>query len=724
MKEERLTPQFSWTRWQAGDADARSLPAPLPARLLFDVLLIHEFEHAVLALKNDDCVWGPVHSSVGQEAVAAGVIAALNPADKAFGTHRSHHHFLAKTLQFALPPAWDPATEDLPDAGHEVVFRTLAEIMGLAPGYCGGRGGSMHLRCAEAGFLGSNAIVAGGIPLATGAAFTEKYNRTGNLVVAFFGDGATNQGSFHEALNLAALWKLPVLFFLENNHYAVATHLAKACAVCDLSVRAAAYGIDGHLVDGTDPVALYHATRAVADTIRRTGSPAFIEAKCYRRYHHAGDQPGSAYHYRSKDEESAWQEKETVARFPEALARLGILTPAQIKRIRASVTVAVDRAVDRCSIGGVPRKVRPELQPDPATVAVGVRSPGREWQGVTFREREHFAAFDEMRYSDAIAAVTGRWLEKDPRTFVLGEEVANFGGGAYGATKNLPAKYPDRILNTPISEAGFVGLGLGAAMTGLRPVVEIMFGDFALVAADQLYNQVGKARHMYGNTTDLPFVLRTRVAMGLGYGGQHSMDPVGLYALFSGWRIVAPSNSFDYVGLFNAAMHSLDPALMLEHQALYADVTPVPAGDLDYVIELGKARVVAPGEHVTLIAYSSTVPRCERLLPALKEAGISAELIDLRSIDYASIDYEAIGASLRKTGAAVIVEEAVQSHSLGGVIARTISERFFDLLDGPVACLTSKDVPPPVSRVLEAAAHLSDQEILDTAVVAAKRRWR
>lgn len=258
-------------------------------------------------------------------------------------------------------------------------------------------------------------------------------------------------------------------------------------------------------------------------------------------------------------------------------------------------------------------------------------------------------------------------------------------------------------------------------MSGMRPVVEIMFPDFSLVAADQLFNQIGKARHMYGNTTDLPLVVRTRVAIGCGYGGQHSMDPVGLYALFPGWRIVAPSDSFEYIGLFNAAMRSLDPVLIIEHHSLYAQEFPAPSGDLDYGIPFGKARIVAEGSDVTLLVYSSLVGRCEQLLPRFAAEGVSVELIDLRTLDHPGIDYTTIGASLKKTGAVVIAEEAGTSQSIGAAISASIVEQFFELLDAPITRVNSLDIPLPVSRVLERETMVSDEKILRITTAVGKR---
>jgi 2-oxoisovalerate dehydrogenase E1 component len=448
-----------------------------------------------------------------------------------------------------------------------------------------------------------------------------------------------------------------------------------------------------------------------------------LEVKCYRHYHHAGDTPGSAYGYRGKEEEAVWLDKDCLKRFPDQLIEAGLLEPGQVEALMNRAEQAVEAALDFCTVNDR-SAVKESMWPDPATAAMGMRSDGRELRKLPYRERTDYSEYTEMRYSDAIAAVTGRWLEADQTVVVFGEEIANFGGGAYGATKGLPGRFPRRVVNTPISEAGFVGLTCGAAMTGLKPIVEIMFPDFSLVAADQLFNQIAKARHMYGGKTDLPLVARTRIATGCGYGGQHSMDPVALFALFPGWRIVAPSNACDYIGLFNTAMHSLDPVVFLEHHSLYTKKFPVPAGDLEYCVPLDKARRIVEGQDITVLAYSSMVGRVEALCGELAARGVSLELIDLRTLDLPGIDYETIGQSIVKTGTVAIVEEAAASQAIGDRIAARITERFFDKLDAPPGCLTSMNVPNSVSRVLEAAAMISDETIVESLESMAKRHWR
>jgi 2-oxoisovalerate dehydrogenase E1 component len=304
---------------------------------------------------------------------------------------------------------------------------------------------------------------------------------------------------------------------------------------------------------------------------------------------------------------------------------------------------------------------------------------------------------------------------------VLGEEVANFGGGAYGATKGLPKRYPDRVINTPISEAGFTGLACGAAMNGLRPVVEIMFSSFALVAADQLFNQAGQLGHIYGGRAHVPLVARTRVAIGLGYGAQHSMDPAAIFALFPGWRVFAPANAYDYAGLFNEAMHHDSPSVIIEHQALYGMKFPVPEGPLDHRVPHGQAATLRKGRDVTIVSYSFMAVQSLAAARALEAEGVDAEVIDLRSLDAAGIDYAALQESIGRTGALLFAEQAPSCSSLGPRIAAECLRRFFDSFDCPPSFVAAPDVPLPVSRRLEQACIPTVNDVVAAARTVARR---
>jgi 2-oxoisovalerate dehydrogenase E1 component len=255
-------------------------------------------------------------------------------------------------------------------------------------------------------------------------------------------------------------------------------------------------------------------------------------------------------------------------------------------------------------------------------------------------------------------------------------------------------------------------MALGLALCGKRPIVEIMYPDFALVAADQLFNQIGKCRYMYGNQFEIPLIVRSRVSIGTGYGAQHSMEPASLYALFAGWRIVAPSNPFDYIGLFNTAYRSKDPVLVIEHQALYPVEGPVPK-DRDFLIPFGKARRCREGRHVTIVSYSLMTQKSSAAAEALAGEGIEAEVVDLRTIDYSGIDYETIGASVKKTGKLLLVEEGHLPGGIGSEIAYQVQRRFFDYLDGEIERVAGVSVPMPVSKALETMAVPQVSDIID-----------
>ncbi len=692
-------------------------------RMLTLIYLVREFETRLIELKDEDLVHGPVHVSIGQEAVAAGVAVALDKADLVASTHRAHGHFLSKALAYYAPDGYDPLRDGLLPAMQTAVDRTLAEIMGLREGWCGGRGGSMHLYDAESGNIGSNAIVGGGIPIATGIAWAKKLQQKDTVVVSFFGDGAFNQGCFHEVANMASLWDVPILYLVENNLYAVGTCTRESSCAVDLACRTVGYGFDSLIVDGMDPVSVFIAVREQVNRMRSEPSPCLIEAKTYRYMHHGGGLPGHAFGYRTKDEEADWLGRDPAVVFPQRLIAAGAIREEENERLRAMARTSVDQATRFCTGERDGRRTIPaDKWPPPDSASRDVRYEGDVFDGVTFSEPEDFSEFETMTYVQAVAGVMLHTMRRDERLIILGEEVANLRGGVFGATKGIDEVFPERLVNTPISETGFVGMGGGLAAAGLRPVVEVMYPDFALMASDQLFNQIGKLRHMYGGQVQFPIILRTRAGLGYGYGGQHSMDPSALFALFSGWRVLAPSNAFDYIGLFNTAMRFQDPVLIIEHGRLYAEAGEVPAGIMDYYVAYGKARVVRTGTDVTVVTYLTSVGKCLQAAEELAdEEGVDAEVIDLRTLDYTGMDYAAIGESVQRTGNLLIVEQAPRSMTLAGRISYEIQARYFDFLDGPIGAVSALDVPPPVSRKLEEAVLPSVKDIKAEIIRIARR---
>ncbi|MEI6648807.1 MAG: thiamine pyrophosphate-dependent enzyme [Actinomycetes bacterium] len=715
MSEHRsLLPSEPWVELTTTPEDWRAADPALLATMLGQLHLIRAFEEAVLELAGEGLVHGPAHSSIGQEGGAVGSVIGLTSADGVNGTHRGHHQFLAKVIGHVSGGKLDLKNLVTPELAV-VLQRTHAEILGLEQGYCAGRGGSMHLQNFEAGALGTNAIVGGGVPLAAGNAWAQKRARTNNVTITYFGDGATNIGSVLETMNLAAAWKLPLCFFIENNLYAVSTHIGEVTGEPRLSARALGFGIPSWRVDGMDPLAVYLATQEAEKRMRAGNGPAVIEAEVYRYFHQNGPFPGSAFGYRTKEEEAQWKSRDPLLRVATEMIALGLIDQAGIDSVRAQAVeankIAVSQLVEPNPDLAGKRRIRPELWPDKSFVDFGVRGDASELNNVrTLEPSQYSGATKTVKYVDAVASVLDRRMEEADDIIILGEDIHRLNGGTNGATKGLSKKYPDRILGTPISENAFAGLGGGMALDGrYRPVVEFMYPDFMWVAADQVFNQIGKARHMFGGKNPVPLVLRTKVAMGSGYGSQHLMDPAGIFATAPGWRIVAASTPAEYIGLMNAALKLNDPVLVLEHVDLYQETGEIPETDLDYFIPFGKANIRRPGSQVTILTYLSMV---KHSLAAVEQTGIDGEVIDLRWLDRASLDWETIEASIRKTNNVMIVEQGARGTSYGGWLADEIQRRYFDWLDQPIARVTGGEASPSISKVLERAAIAGVEEVV------------
>lgn len=710
---DTLTSTAPWRAVHVTAQDWHTAPPTLLATMLTQLHWIRAFEETVLDLAAAGLVHGPAHSSIGQEGGAVASILALGAGDQINGSHRGHHQFLAKALQHVAPDGLDPRAPHSA-AIDAVLQKTLAEIMGLAQGFCRGRGGSMHLRWLEAGALGTNAIVGGGVPLAAGAAWAHRHAGTDRVAVTYFGDGAINIGSVLETMNLTAAWKTPLCFFVENNRYAVSTTVEEATAEPRLSARGQAFNIPAWKVDGMDPLAVHTAMAEAVAHMRAGHGPTIIEADVYRFFHQNGPFPGSAFGYRTKEEEATWRARDPLLRVATEMVARELITADEIDSLRARCKATMQEIAERLTEAGegAKRQVRADLWPRADFRDVGLRSDQQEFVGMRVQEAADYAGTTVTRkLVDAVADVVTRRMETDPSIVVMGEDVHRLKGGTNGATRGLKDRFPDRVLGTPISENAFAGLGGGLAMDGrYKPIVEFMYPDFMWVAADQIFNQIGKARHMFGGDIDVPLVLRTKVAMGTGYGSQHSMDPAGIVATSPGWRIVAPSTPYDYIGLMNTALLSRDPVLVIEHVDLYALSGEIPADDLDYFIPFGSACVRRAGSKVTVLTYLAMV---DKTLQAVEALGIDAEVIDLRTLDRASIDWDTIGASVRKTNNVLIVEQGARGTSYGAMLSDEIQRRLFDWLDQPVKRVTGGEASPSISKVLERAAFAGVEEVMD-----------
>lgn len=708
-----LTSSAPWIRLELEEADWRDEGVQDLVHWYGQMVLIRRFEEKLLELEKAGLIHGPAHASIGQEAGAVGAMSALKTGDKINGTHRAHHQVLMKLINTEVPEGFDVRNDPFTPGMDETIYRFMAEIMGLAPGYCGGRGGSMHMRFSDAGVVGTSAIVGGNPPHAVGYALADKMLGRDQVSVAFFGDGAAQNGACYEAMNIAAAQTLPVIFFIENNLYGVSTHVSDVTRETRLSSRGAMLGITSIECDGMDVVAVHRAMMQAREVIAEQGGPVVIEALCYRHFHQSGGRSGSDFGYRTMEEEALWRARDPIALAEARLTALGVLSADDFAQIDEIVTGRVAAAAARLTEavpGANALRIPDQLWPAPASRDSGILGDLSELRGARMLDHDklHDGPVEKIKFVTAASETLAAAMERDPTIIVLGEDVHQMRGGVSGFTKGALERWPGRVLPMPIAENGFTGVALGAALNGLRPVVEIMFGDFCFTAADQIAHGISKVRHMFGDGFPVPLVMRVRVSPHTGYGSQHSGDPSSLFGLFPGWRIVTPSTAFDYIGLLNTALACNDPVAIIEHTELYQREFEVPKGDREYCIPFGSARIVKPGQACTVLATSVMV---QHAVKAAQDLDMDAEIIDLRNIDHHGIDWDLIEASIDKTGRVVIAEQTARSLSMGATWAAEIQERFFDKLDHEILRVTGGLAAPTVSAVLNRAALASAEDV-------------
>jgi len=661
--------------------------------LLRQMLEIRLFEERVYDLLGRNLIKGASHLYAGEEAVAVGAISVLQDADLITSTHRGHGHCHARGASLVKT-----------EAERQVHYnRMMAELCGRETGYCRGRGGSMHIADVERGNLGATGIVGGNIPVATGAALAQEMRGTGRVVLCFFGDGAAQTGNFHESLNMAGLWKLPVVYIVENNLYGMSVPFDNAAAKPSVAGRACAYNMPGEVVDGMDLLAVRGAIGRAVERARQQQGPSLVECQTYRWYGHSRSDPRK---YRTKDEEAAWKARDPIPRFVSWLVAQGACTEEELKALRTGVEAALEQATDFALMSGMPPS--DELEHF-------VYAP-TEWMPAEYAQERQLRTMSrcggigtrKVRYWEAIRDALREEMMRDPAVFVMGEDVGLY-GGAYGATRGLFEEFgAERVRDTPISEATIGGAAVGAAMAGMRPVAEIMYVDFTPLAMDQIANQGAKNRYMFGGKTIVPMVIRTEGGAGRSIAAHHSQSLEALWVHFPGIYVVMPSTPYDAKGLLKAAIRNDNPVMYIEHKMLYGVEGYVP--DEDYVIPFGVADVKREGSDVTVVTYSRMVHRSLEAAEQLAGEGIEVEVIDLRTLK--PLDMETVAASVRKTGHVVGVAEGCKTGSFISELAMCIQEKVFDWLDAPVVRVCAADVPVPMAETLEDAAIPSVEAII------------
>jgi len=691
---------------------------------------IRFFEEKVFELLGQNIIKGASHLYAGQEAVATGAIAAIEKRDVIASTHRGHGHCGAMGNKHA----------ENEQERQEHWNRMMAELMGKQTGYCCGRGGSMHIADVRKGNLGSTGIVGGNIPPAVGAALAEKHKKSGAVVLSFFGDGATNTGSFHESMNLASVLKVPLVAIIENNLYGMSVpyssdkmeYTRRASNVTDAAVRCAAYNVPGVIVDGQDVVAVFTAVRSAARRAREESTMTIIEAKTYRWYGHSRSDPRK---YRSKGEEKAWHERDPIIVLRNKLLAEGLATEQQLDAIRDNAENTIETATkfgiespwpdtaDLTRDVYFPESYDDSLVEAEKEMTVKVATATRHFEQLmssstarTRKEKSKQAAtavkeksgMEVMTMAQAIVAAQAEEMRRDDKVILMGEDVGLY-GGAYQASRGLVFEFGiERVIDTPISEAAIVGAGVGAAIRGLRPICEIMYVDFLTIASDQLMHNGAFNRYMFGGHAKVPLVVRTEGGVGRCIAAHHSKSLEPWLVNIPGLYVVMPSTPYDAKGLLKAAIRSDNPVVFIEHKATYGQLGAVPEGD--YIIPLGVADIKRQGNDATIVSYSRMAMWSLQAADVLAEQhGIDTEVIDVRTLK--PLDIETIAESVRKTGRLITVAESFGMCGTGREITGRFMEyqfedgsRGFDYLDAAPVNLSAAECPPPMSEPLELAS--------------------
>ena len=594
-------------------------------------------------------------SGIGQEAISVGAACALLPDEVIFTMHRNLGVFTAREMP---------------------LDRMFCQWQGKRLGYTKARDRSFHFGAMEHHIVGMISHLGPQLSLAAGVAMAHKLRQEGRVSLAFTGEGATSQGEFHEALNVASVWKLPVIFLIENNGYGLSTRPNEQYACKDLVDRAQGYGMRSAKIDGNNILEVYSTIKNMAEEMRRDPQPFLLECVTFRM---RGHEEASGTKYVPKALMEEWAQKDPIENYEKWLLKEGILKEDFIKSLKDRYKKEVQKAVDVMFNEPEPVADTADELADVYAAAQVTSSAG----GVT----------SELRFIDAISDGLREGMRRHPELVLMGQDIADY-GGVFKITNGFTDEFgKDRVRNTPLCESAIVGIGLGLSLKGIKSMVEMQFADFVTCGFNQIVNNLAKLHWRWGQTADM--VIRMPTGGGTGAGPFHSQSNEAWFTHVPGLKVVYPSTPADAKGLLLAAFEDPNPVMFFEHKALYrSESGAVPEGF--YTTEIGKARQVREGNSVSMLTYGLGVRWAEQIAD---EMGLDADIVDLRSL--VPLDYEAIKASVKRTNRVLILHEDTLFGGIGGEIAAWISEHLFEHLDAPVVRAASLDTPVPFAIPLE-----------------------
>lgn len=600
-------------------------------------------------------------SGIGQEAINVGVTAALKPDEFIFTMHRNLGVFTSRQLP---------------------LDRLFAQWQGRPHGYTNGRDRSFHFGTAEHHIVGMISHLGPQLSLAAGVAMANKLRKAGKVSVAFTGDGGTSQGEFHEALNTAAVWKLPVIFIIENNGYGLSTPVSEQYACDSLADRGAGYGMRSLSIDGNNVLEVYETMQRLAEELRENPEPVLLECRTFRV---RGHEEASGVKYVPKELIQAWKDRDPVSNFADFLEAEGIMTSADDKKLRAKIKKEIE---DGLAISAAQDRPVADSQRELSDIFA-------EYEATTVTPAS--SASTEMRFVDAISDGLREGMLRHDDLVLMGQDIAGY-GGVFKITDGFMDEFgADRVRNTPLCESAIIGIGLGYSIAGGKSMVEMQFSDFVTCGFNQIVNNLAKSHYRWGQPADV--VIRMPSGGGVGAGPYHSQTVEAWFAHVPGLKIAYPSTPADAKGMLLAALDDPNPVLYFEHKALYRSLKEeVPNGY--YTIPLGKANLVNSGEEMSIITYGNGVHWAKELATKLEADGITIDVLDLRSLS--PLDHDAIRATVTKTSKAIVLHEANITGGFGAELSAWINEHCFEQLDGPVLRVAALDTPVPFAGELEA----------------------
>ena len=597
-------------------------------------------------------------SGIGQEAISVGAAQALEQDELLFTMHRNLGVFTSRNIPFT---------------------RLFAQWQGKPAGFTNGRDRSFHFGALDYGIVGMISHLGPQLSLADGVALAHKLAGAQKVALAFTGDGATSQGEFHEALNVAAVWQLPVIFIIENNGYGLSTPVNEQYRCSQLAERGIGYGMRALTIDGNNIIEVHQTIRQLAEEIRQNPEPVLVECMTFRM---RGHEEASGPKYVPMELMDTWAKKEPIKNNEEDMLAEKLLTKAKNEQLKKQIKQEIEKGLEEAAALPVP-------SPDMEQELTDVYAPY-----VATISKPESDLTSEKRLVDAISDGLRQAMEKHDNLVLMGQDIAEY-GGVFKITEGFVEQFgSERVRNTPLCESAIVGIGLGLSMKGYKSMVEMQFADFVTCGFNQIVNNLAKLHYRWGQQADV--VIRMPSGAGVGAGPFHSQTNEAWFFHVPGLKLLYPSTPYEAKGLLLAAFEDPNPILFFEHKALYRSLSEAIPDDY-YTLPIGKARTVRSGEQISIITYGMGVHWATEVCAELE---LDADIIDLRSL--APLDWDAIAVSVKKTNKVLVLHEDNLTGGIGGEISAYISEHLFEYLDGPVKRVGAMDTPIPFAKTLEA----------------------